>query len=137
MVMISSIFFISFKLKETNQSRASIPPVRTKAAQKTYSKTIALKKADVEPTEVVPTEISTPTPSEQLGLDEITESPTPTEIIIAYNNPTITGQDVFDEMASTSASPTGVENLPDAGYIGYPLLIVAIGGLIIFFSFIY
>jgi len=137
-VMISSIFFISFKLKETNNSRSSsIAPIRTKAAQKTYSKIIALKQNEVEPTGVVPTEFNTPTPSDSLGSEEITESPTPTEIIIAYSNPTITGQDIFDEIASTSASPTGVKNLPDAGYIGYPLLIIAIGGLIIFFSFIY
>ncbi len=133
------------------------PPVKTKAAGKTYRKEIALNIAS-SPTpsleEPTPTQaLETISPTEALsssptliarnegvggggeemvstGEPEVSITPTPSDIIVAKISPT---QEAAQE---SSPTPTGVKSLPKAGYFYYNIFLFAIGAFIIVFSLV-
>ncbi len=63
-----------------------------------------------------------------------TITPTPTEIILAYNNasasPKVTS-------VVSSASPTSVSNLPATGFINNAIIMFTMASLLIFFAFLF
>ena len=128
-VLIISVFFISFMIQgDTDSSPAA--PKTTKAAAITYSKILAINKP--QPTEmptILPTTIISPTvvvvPS---------EDPTPTEIILAYNNISPTEKVV---KTSSTVAPTKTAILPESGYIQNSVFIFLAASLVIFFSFLF
>jgi len=130
--------YISFLLTAGDEGKSKIVPIKTKAADITYSKLVTFNTTDVGmiPTEV-PTEIPTPTVEEMVSPAEAQETPTPTEIILAYNNLEVTEEATGEAELSTTLSPTKVQNLPDAGFIYNGLIIFAAAILMVFFSFLF
>lgn len=147
-ILVASIFYITFVLtseKPTEQSTASaIVPRKTKASSTTYKKFLSVN---------LPTNTPIPIPTEpepeiqeqsQISedptqIDETSEyelTPTPTEIILAYeeiqaiNSP-------LPSYSDATLTPTGVQELPDAGFIHNLLIIFAVSGLLIFFAFLF
>lgn len=154
-LMVFLIFFISFKLRDNGNKTVSLAPRKIKAVNKTYSRLIVLKPTEVEGPVNSPTPIlEEPTPTSPVnGLTplitnknetaiessptvEVGETITPTEIIVAYVKPTIE-EKISTKEGETSISPTPVKNLPEAGTVGYPILIFGLATLVIFFSFLF
>ena len=153
-ILVASIFYITFVLtseKPTEQSTASaIVPRKTKASSTTYKKFLSVNLPTNTPIPI-PTE-SEPEIEEQsqtseesditedpTQIDETAEyelTPTPTEIILAYeeiqaiNSP-------LPSYSNATLTPTGVQELPDAGFIHNVLIIFAVSGLLIFFAFLF
>jgi len=126
-ILIFSIFYISFMLNQGGSEITTSPtaPKKIKAANVTYQKLLAVNRTV---SEEIPTEIpvtSEPSP---------TITPSPTEIILAYQNPTIT---TTTDNSQETISPTRVEALPESGFINNALIIFAASSLLIFISFIF
>ncbi len=124
-ILIFSIFYISFMLNQGGSEITTSPtvPKKIKAANVTYQKLLAVNRTVPEE---IPTEIpvtSEPSP---------TITPSPTEIVLAYQNPTITTDNSIETI-----SPTRVEALPESGFINNALIIFAASSLLIFISFIF
>lgn len=144
--LIGAIFYISILLTSGDENNTSaVAPRKTKAANVTYSKLIALN-------QVTPEITLTPTPtvaSEEVASTSKTESitetpiptltltPTPTETVLAYANPTVTGTASLEADITTTLTPTKVKNLPDTGFIYNGLIIFAAAMVLVFFSFLF
>lgn len=146
-VLLFSIVYISTVLNTKEQS--AITPIKTKAANTTYKKLIALNVETVTP-EVSPTETeipSDPSPTieitpevEATPTDSVDGTPTPTEVILAYNNPTVTVSSTGSSYLSTDSktpTPKKVSSLPETGFITNGLIIFAASSLMIFFAFLF
>jgi len=137
-LLLGSIIYISFLLNPPDKESSSITPRQTKAANITYSKLIALNRS---PTEVAnnenlqPSVENSPVPTETTPTEM--ESPTPTEIILAYKNQSITGEATEAGQITSTVVPTKVKNLPDVGFIYNGLVIFAAAMLLVFFSFLF
>lgn len=133
--LIGAIFYISWQLNSDINGTSPIVPRKTKAASKTYSKLIALNvTGTASPTNIVePTLEPTIEPTIEVLPTNIIS---PTEIILAYANPTeaITSASYSSQLQST---PTGVNALPETGFINNTLIVFAVSGLLIFISFIF
>lgn len=133
--LIGAVVYITSLLTTGNGEPSKAAPQKTKAANTTYSRTLALNTTSVK---IPPTETPTPVIEETpaiTGTEALT--PTPTEIILAYKNPTITGESTISAQITTTISPTKVKGLPDAGFVYNGLIIFAAAGLLIFFSFLF
>lgn len=120
-----AIFYISTLLTSGDDNQTSaVAPRKTKAASITYSKLIALNQVTPE---------LTPTPP----IEALTETPTPTETVLAYVNPTGTGLASSGASLTTTLTPTRVKDLPDAGFIYNGLIIFAASMVLVFFSFLF
>lgn len=137
-LLIGSIAYISSILTTGSGETSKIAPKKTKAASITYSKYLALNTAPggLNPTAtLIPTSGPTSAISPTIMIS-ITNTPTPTEVVLAYNNPSIT----ITKAASTSATTptiTSIKNLPSAGFVYNGLVIFAAATLLVFFSFLY
>lgn len=129
--LLGAIVYISSLLTSGSGETSNIAPQTTKAANITYSKLVALNTSPTEPTAteiVTPSEIISPTEE---------GTPTPTEIILAYNNPMVTGTATNAAQISTTLSPTKVKNLPNSGFVYNGLVIFGAATLLVFFAFIF
>lgn len=83
------------------------------------------------------TPTSTPFPTKTV----LSETPTPTEVILAIINPTETIQTESptpnSSLISPTTSPTTISNLPITGVVDRGLAFFAIAALLIFFSFVF
>lgn len=153
-VLVASIFYITFVLtseKPTEQSTASaIVPRKTKASNTTYKKFLSVNlptntpipiPTEPEPDTQVQSETSeeptvTEDPTQIGGNTEFELTPTPTEIILAYeeiqaiNSPLPSASEV-------TLTPTRAQEIPDAGFIQNVLIMFAVAGLFIFFAFLF
>ena len=153
-VLVASIFYITFVLtseKPTRKTTASaIVPKKTKASSTTYKKFLSINlptntpipmPTEPEPDTQVQSETSEePTITEDPAqIDEIAEyglTPTPTEIILAYeeiqaiNSP-------LPSISEATLTPTRAQEIPDAGFIQNALIMFAVSGLFIFFAFLF
>ena len=153
--LIGSIFYISTLLTSGDENKTSqVAPRKTKAANITYSKLIALNQVTPETTPTAQaedttsgeeTESITETPTQTgetvsvTGVESITETPTPTptETVLAYANPTVTDTASSEADTTTTLTPTKVKNLPDTGFIYNGLIIFAAAMVLVFFSFLF
>lgn len=152
-LLIGVIFYISnLLISGDDKTRSSaIAPQKTKAANVTYSKLIALNNIPPELT-LTPTLAPTSTPvisttpatsSEinksfiEMGGTTGAPTPTPTEIILAYTNPSITGEASLEAGITLTITPTNVKDLPDAGFVYNGLIIFAAAMVLVFFSFLF
>lgn len=145
-VLVISIFFISSMITDDTENSPTTPK-KTKAAAMTYSRNIALNKTpnnqnptpNNEPTltpTAKPTILLSPTGNTDNSSNILT--PTPTEIILAYSNPSISPeQEGNNASGSSTISPTRATSLPETGYINNALIIFAVAGLLVFFSFLF
>lgn len=134
--LFGSIFYITKVItSEQGTETASLAPKKTKAANLTYSKLIALNTVSVTPT----MELVTPTtePSSTIGQISPTKiiSPSPTEIILALDNSKNSSSQAAQ--ISTSISPTKATSLPETGFINNSLILFAAASILILFSFIF
>lgn len=153
--LVGAIFYISTLLTSGTESEtqtSQIAPRKTKAANVTYSKLIALNEVTPDP-ELTPTpteEESQETASEQTSISgetfsqpetegEIEEAltPTPTETVLAYVNPTTTEDASAEASTTVTQTPTKVQDLPDAGFVYNGLIIFAAAMVLVFFSFLF
>ncbi len=135
--LIGAIFYISTLLTSSDENKTSqVAPRKTKAANVTYSKLIALN-------QITPEITPTPTSTETLASSETTETltetptPTPTETVLAYANPSVTGSASPGASLTTTLTPTKVKDLPDAGFVYNGLIIFAAAMVLVFFSFLF
>lgn len=138
LLMILAVY-LGYLMKDTNSSATKI--TKTKAQSVTYKKLLALNlptNPAQAPEQVTPTEEISPTGinSSPTPTIELTETPIPTEIILAREDSSSTGSSTMDEGIPT-VSPTGIENLPESGWIQSSLIIFAFAGTIILFSLLY
>lgn len=153
MVLIGAIFLISLRLKEEGQDSTAVSLIKTKAAEKTYSKDIFIRPTNtslptrdvigfisltptaimVTPTKYAElTSIPTSTPTEEATF---TITPTPTEIIVALNrSASVT---IAPTHSYLSPTPTVIIGLPSAGYFSYSLIFFIVAGLILVASFVF
>jgi cytochrome c biogenesis factor len=151
--LIGAIFYISnLLISGDNETKTSaVAPRKTKAANVTYSKLIALNNISPEPT-LTPTLAPTSTPAVSTTpatSSEINKSfveaggtteaptPTPTEIILAYANPSVTGEASSEAGITSTIIPTKVKDLPDTGFVYNGLIIFAAAMVLVFFSFLF
>ena len=159
--LVAAIIYISQIITSQPQQgevNTNLAPQKTKAADVSYQKTVALD--EVTPT-LVPTatapgenEVLTPTvvANSLLALNSndstlsasitptvaaettTTLTPSPTEVVLAYNvTPLVT-----DSSASISATTVAkAKTLPDSGFITNSIIMFVAAGLIIFFSFMF
>lgn len=144
------IFYLTILLTSENSKEAenntSVGQVKIKAESKTYTRTLALNtlQPSLTPTsEISPTSEPTvesnisPTSSEgeskmenQLNNEELI-TPTPTEIILAYNTSTDEGE------ISLTVKPTNITSIPETGNIHPSIIIFSAALFFILFSLIY
>jgi len=152
--LIGTIFYISTLLTSGDENKTSaVAPRKTKAANVTYSKLIALNQDTVEK-EPEPSLTPTPTvlPEEEVATIEtvsttltpslkedqgLTETPTPTETVLAYVNPTTADKASSEAKTVATLEPTNIKDLPDAGFIYNGLIIFAAAIVLVFFSFLF
>ncbi len=140
--LLGAIVYISFLLTSGSGERSKIAPIKTKAANITYSKLVALNPTGTEvvsPQEQIST-VPTPTVEEEINEVTITptdveNSPTPTEIILAYS--TSEPKEATEDSQILTVTPTKVKDLPDAGFIYNGLIIFSAAILLVFFSFLF
>ncbi len=122
-LLMLAIFYIGYMLTSAPEKTSSVAPRKTKAQDAGYSRVIPLAVTiSVSPT---------------IG---ISTSPTPTEIILAYQNPTVTGSVSTPSAtvtASTSPTPTKTTTLPKSGFINNAIVLFGVSALVIFISFIF
>jgi len=149
---------------EKGEANTNLAPQKTKAANISYQKTIAIN--NITPT-LVPTafieETVTPTlsltPGEGIITPTVTNTllalketnaasiaatvaptgtelltPSPTEILLAYNVTPGSGESYS---SSVSATTVKTKTLPDSGFITNSIIMFVAAGLIIFFSFMF
>lgn len=150
---ITIVFFIVsiYLIILLNQEEKPVPTTRTKAANKTYRKILALNNptpttADIN--QSTQTVIPTPTyvPSPTTDIQQERETPTPTEINLlttpldsveeegkqlALNNPTVTKVKESDNL-----TPTRTKSLPETGILQNSLTVLAIFLVIVFIALI-
>lgn len=150
--------YVSFLLR-SDAGTAPTTIQKTKAAQTTYSKTLALSQSTPVPTLIPPSPVSqsstvNETPSPESGsfaavqvptvvggtispsptstlLAAISGTPTPTEVILAKITSTPT------PVSTMTATPIRSQTLPEAGWMKPSHLIFAFAFSMIFFSLIY
>ena len=169
--LVAAIIYISQIITnepKVGQANTNLAPQKTKAADVSYQKTVALN--NITPTIISQTTLA-PISSEQkaketmailsptviptinnlLAVNSLTASVsptleptigglklTPTEMILAYNNLTVTP--VSGNVYTSSISATTVakaKTLPDSGFITNSIIMFVAAGLIIFFSFMF
>lgn len=138
--LIGTIFYISTLLTSGDENKISaVAPRKTKAANVTYSKLIALNQVtpEITPTVTPTVSIEGQTASETTESLTETPSPTPTETVLAYVNPSVTGQASSEADITTTLIPTKVKDLPDAGFVYNGLIIFAAAMILVFFSFLF
>jgi len=161
--LVAAIIYISQIITsepKVGQANTNLAPQKTKAADVSYQKTVALNDITSIPvspslesvrstTVLSPTVI--PTVSNLLAVNSMTASAsptleptigglilTPTETVLAYNNLTVTP--VSGNVYTSSISATTVakaKTLPDSGFITNSIIMFVAAGLIIFFSFMF
>ena len=131
-VLVVISLYVAFLLAD-NSSTTSAPivSVKTKAQSKTYTRKIDFNL-------LTPTLTPTPTLSPTLAVtpNEFS-SPTPTEVILAYNNPSPTDATSDSLEITDSPTPTKTTTLPETGYINNALIIFASATLLIFLALIF
>lgn len=134
--LLGSIFYITKVITSEEEAKtSSLAPKKTKAANVTYSKLIALNTVSIMPTEELVTSTAEPSPTiNQISPTNII-SPSPTEIILALDNSGSTSSQAAQ--VNTSVSPTRVTSLPETGFINNSLILFAAALVLIFFSFIF
>lgn len=140
--LLGAIVYISFLLTSGNGEKSKIAPIKTKAANITYSKLVALNPTGTElvsPQDQIST-VPTPTVEEEINEVTITptdveNSPTPTEIILAYK--TLDAEEATEDSKILTVSPTKIQDLPDAGFVYNGLIIFSAAMLLVFFSFLF
>lgn len=143
-VIIFSMFLIFYltTILNNNQSESqkqtqNINQIKVKAESKTYSKTISLNTSSgnqITPTPtVIPTVISpTESPTPEVASNSEEEiSPTPTEIILAYNTAT------EEEKAVSPTNQISPKLIPESGSVVPLLAIFSVSLFIILVSLIY
>lgn len=111
-----AIFYIGYVLTTNTEKPRTIAPQKTKAQSGSYNKFIAL---------------------------EITPSltPTPTEIVLAYQNPTptlsATASGTVTPKVTATITSTKVATLPQSGFITNAIILFGVSALVIFISFIF
>jgi hypothetical protein len=139
-ILIFSIFYISVVISQDSIDQSVVPtvPRKTKAADVTYRKTIALNATAEEyeeSSEELAEEEEMVSPSPEVGISPSVSpitAPSPTEIILAYQS--------TSPIASESFVPTGssgTTSLPESGFINNAIIMFAASGLLIFFAFLF
>jgi cytoskeletal protein RodZ len=136
------IFYLTIVLTTEGNKEAknntSIGQVKIKAESKTLNKPQLTPTSEISPTSEPTTEPSiSPTSSEeeskmenQLNNEELI-TPTPTEIILAYNTSTDEGE------ISPTVKPTKITSIPETGNINSSIMIFSAALFFILFSLIY
>lgn len=137
-----SIVYIGYMLTAMPEKSPQIAPRKTKAQSASYSKIISLNtQGGLDETQLTPTLTMTPTVSPSNSpTSSISITPSPTEIILAYKNPTITDRVSLPSAtvtASASATPTKTAVLPKTGFINNTIIFFGVSALVIFVSFIF
>ncbi len=124
-----AIFYIGYVLTANTEKPTAIAPQKTKAQTGSYSKFIALETTGGG---INPTSKLTISPTSAI---------TPTEIILAYQNPTTTlfataSGTVIPKVTAT-ITPTKTATLPRSGFITNAIILFGVSALVIFISFIF
>ncbi len=135
-----SIVYIGYMLTASPEKSPQIAPRKTKAQSANYSKIISLDtQGGLDETQPTPTSLPTVSPTVSVT-PAVSVSPSPTEIILAYQNPTITNRVSSPSAAvtaSASATPTKTATLPKTGFINNAIILFGVSALVIFVSFIF
>lgn len=118
--LIILIFYIS-SLLLTDNKKSSIVPKKIKASNITYSKIINLNET---PTITI-TQIFSP------------PSPTPTEIVLAYNDNQSEEAPTKKNLTPTEIITQKITEIPQSGNIYHTLIIFASASLFVFFAFLF
>lgn len=114
-----AIFYIGYVLTANTEKPTAIAPQKTKAQTGSYSKFIAL---------------------ETTG-GGISPAISPTEIILAYQNPTTTlfatASGTVTPKVTVTITPTKTATLPRSGFITNAIILFGVSALVIFISFIF
>lgn len=122
--LMGAIFYIGYILTANPEKTSPVAPQKTKAQSGSYSKFIALETSPSSP-------------------------PSPTEIVLTYQNPTPTSTATLSGTATPKPSvtvvtsviptvmPTKVATLPQTGFITNAIILFGVSALVIFISFIF
>ena len=153
-ILMGSIFYVSFLLsneKTAGTDSSPVAPKTTKATSNTYSKLVALNTIQNTPTPTL-----TPNPTQGAGVPStspaaaieptsvesptttgvISSTPTPTEILLALNSPMVT-ESYASSSPTLESTSSAVTSLPESGFINNALIMFISAGLLIFFSFLF
>lgn len=128
--LMGAIFYIGYILTSNSDKTPSIAPQQTKAQSGSYSKFVALGTNNI----VSPT-------------NQITPVLSPTEAVLAYQNPTptlsatisatVTPRTTVTATVSATIAPTKVATLPQTGFITNTIILFGVSALVMFISFIF
>lgn len=130
-----AIFYIGYVLTSSpDNGKSSIAPIKTKAQSIPYNKVIAFNTSSSGNVGSLNDQTSAPSPTLPVNY-----SLTPTRTLLANQTLTITPSLTISptNSASVSATPTVIATLPKTGYLSNVIIIFAVAGLMIFFSFLY
>ncbi len=128
------VYFVTAFKPEVPQTESQ--KIVTKNESKTYSKYVALSedRPSTPSATTVPTELPSPTPEASpttaAEVEDLTLTPSPTEIILAVETTTAT------EEAALTSEPTQIAALPTTGMIEGGLLIFLVSISMIAFAFV-
>jgi len=140
-ILVGGIFYLSVQLTNSpGSAKLPIQRVKTKAAAKDYTKLIALN--DISPTTISSSDLVSPSPSTSPSLSPSPSSslpslsPTPTDIVVAKNNLSPSGEEEVSSAEGTILPTRIVSQLPASGYTGYTLAIFGAALMMILFAFV-
>lgn len=119
-------------------SSATQPVVKTKvkASDEGFQKVVVLDNPTVTPT------ISAPPTVMIAAAGTLSITPTPTEIILAFNTPAVTSylsptSSFVSPVSTTSATITRMQTLPKTGFVNNSLILFAVASTLVFVAFLF
>ena len=137
-IMVVVTIYMGTTMLFNNNNTATQPVVKTKvkASDEGFQKVVVLNNPTATPTVPEPTGVVVG------AANTITMTPTPTEIILAFNTPAVSTYlsptiGFTTPVSTTSATITRMQTLPKTGFVNNSLILFAVASTLVFVAFLF